>query len=345
MAALLLVVNCGIGFFELFLGIHLILSSLSFSITTQACNTSPQHNLILHLTPENKTSQKIYSILFLYTMAQQDLVRNLRYAGHHVPPHDTNYYSKCFLGGALACGLTHTAIIPLDVVKMHYLTPHYNKGLISMLKMIMADEGGLYVWRGWLPTLVGYSLEGAFRYGLYEISKDLFSNALGEENSKKYRALVWCAGAASAEVLSTIALCPLEMTRVKIQASRTGTFPTTFIPAITEMIAQKETTRFPFGSIVPMWSRLVPATVTKFFFFEKLVALFYTYVLIHPKDTYSRATQLGVTFASGTIAGVIWAILSHPVDSLLYQVTRVYPSLPPPSPLSLYSLSLSKHIS
>ena len=38
-----------------------------------------------------------------------------RYAGH--VPHDVSYYSKCVLGGILACGLTHTAICPLDVTK------------------------------------------------------------------------------------------------------------------------------------------------------------------------------------------------------------------------------------
>ena len=32
-------------------------------------------------------------------------------------PHDTNYYAKCMLGGALACGFTHAGITPLDVAK------------------------------------------------------------------------------------------------------------------------------------------------------------------------------------------------------------------------------------
>lgn len=31
--------------------------------------------------------------------------------------HDMGYYAKCMLGGLLACGVTHTAIAPLDVVK------------------------------------------------------------------------------------------------------------------------------------------------------------------------------------------------------------------------------------
>lgn len=30
---------------------------------------------------------------------------------------DMAYYAKCMFGGLLACGLTHTAIAPLDVVK------------------------------------------------------------------------------------------------------------------------------------------------------------------------------------------------------------------------------------
>ena len=32
-------------------------------------------------------------------------------------PHDSSYYAKCMLGGALACGLTHAGITPLDVAK------------------------------------------------------------------------------------------------------------------------------------------------------------------------------------------------------------------------------------
>ena len=31
--------------------------------------------------------------------------------------HDMSYYLKCMLGGAMGCGLTHTLIAPLDVVK------------------------------------------------------------------------------------------------------------------------------------------------------------------------------------------------------------------------------------
>lgn len=31
--------------------------------------------------------------------------------------HNMAYYAKCMTGGVLACGITHAAICPLDIVK------------------------------------------------------------------------------------------------------------------------------------------------------------------------------------------------------------------------------------
>jgi len=50
--------------------------------------------------------------------------------------------------------------------------------------------------------------------------------------------------------------------------------------------------------------------------------MFYDNVFTEPKETYSKTTQLGVTFASGYIAGVVCAIVSHPADSLVSQIGK-----------------------
>jgi len=233
-------------------------------------------------------------------------------------PHDTSYYAKCMLGGVLACGVTHAGITPLDVAKCNIqVNPLKYKSLGSTLSLLAKEEGSTGLWKGFGPTFVGYSLQGMFKYGLYEIFKDVYMNAAGEELSNKYKPAIWLAGSASAEVFADIALCPLEMTKVKIQTSATGTFPTAFGAAIREMSRTKVETRFPFGSLVPLWSRQIPYTMAKFFFFEKIVQLFYTHVFTEPKETYGKPTQLGVTFASGYLAGVVCAIVSHPADSLV----------------------------
>ena len=123
--------------------------------------------------------------------------------------------------------------------------------------MILKEEGQKGIWKGVGPTFVGYSLQGMFKYGLYEFFKDAYMNLAGEEASAKYKGAIWLAGSASAELFADIALCPLEMTKVKIQTSPAGTFPVPFGAALAEMSKTKIETRFPFGSLVPLWSRQV----------------------------------------------------------------------------------------
>mmetsp|Transcript_20969 Transcript_20969/g.85479 ORF Transcript_20969/g.85479 Transcript_20969/m.85479 type:complete len:249 (+) Transcript_20969:508-1254(+) len=185
------------------------------------------------------------------------------------------------------------------------------------MRVILAEEGFNGIWKGALPTLIGYSIQGLFKFGLYEYFKDYYSTMAGEENSVKYRGLIWLAGSASAEFIADIGLCPMEMVKVKIQTSPAGTWPIAFLPALRKMQEMKAETRFPFGSVVPLWSRQIPYTMAKFFFFEKVVSVFYTYVFTQPKSSYPKTTQLGITFASGYIAGVICAIVSHPADSIV----------------------------
>jgi len=173
------------------------------------------------------------------------------------------------------------------------------------------------VWKGWAPTAIGYSMQGLFKFGLYEFFKDFYSNLAGENNYIEYRGWIYLAGSASAEFFADMALCPMEMVKVKVQTSPAGNWPIGLGAAVSKMNEMKAETRFPFGSIVPLWSRQIPYTMAKFFFFEKVVEMFYTHVFTAPKQSYSKPTQLGVTFSSGYIAGVICAIVSHPADTMV----------------------------
>lgn len=125
------------------------------------------------------------------------------------------------------------------------------------MSTILKEEGQKGLWKGVGPTFVGYSLQGMFKYGLYEVFKDYYSNLAGEANASAYKPVIWLVGSASAEVFADIALCPLEMTKVKIQTSPAGTFPIPFGAALKEMSRLKADTRYPFGSLVPLWSRQV----------------------------------------------------------------------------------------
>lgn len=63
---------------------------------------------------------------------------------------------KCLIGGALACGITHTAVTPLDVVKCNMqANPGKYKNLIQGLSGIAAAEGSAALLKGWIPTAIG----------------------------------------------------------------------------------------------------------------------------------------------------------------------------------------------
>lgn len=241
-----------------------------------------------------------------------------RYTSHVV--HDNTYYAKCMVGGILSCGLTHTAVTPLDVSKCNMqVEPTKYTGLFQTMRTIAAEEGTAALTKGWIPTLLGYSMQGLFKFGLYEFFKDYYSNMLGEENTKSYKGFIYLAGSASAEFFADIALCPMEMVKVKVQTSPPGTFPVGFGEALA---ARGQISGFPFGSVVPLWTRQIPYTMAKFFFFEKVVGFFYSNVFTQPRETYGKGTQLGITFASGYIAGIICALVSQPADNLVSQMGK-----------------------
>lgn len=76
-----------------------------------------------------------------------------------------------------------------------------------------------------------------------------------------------------------------------------------------------------YKGIVPLWSRQVPYTIVKFVAFEWFVQFFYDNVFTKGKENYNKATQLGVTFASGYLAGIFCAVVSHPADTI---VSKLY---------------------
>lgn len=76
-----------------------------------------------------------------------------------------------------------------------------------------------------------------------------------------------------------------------------------------------------YKGLAPLWSRQVPYTIVKFVAFERFVQFFYDNIFTKGKENYSKPTQLSVTFASGYLAGIFCAIVSHPADTI---VSKLY---------------------
>ncbi|KAF2754316.1 mitochondrial carrier [Pseudovirgaria hyperparasitica] len=229
--------------------------------------------------------------------------------------YSSKFYATCTLGGLMACGLTHAAVTPLDLVKCRrQVDSKMYKGNFEAWGKISRAEGVRGIFTGAGPTLVGYSFQGAFKYGGYEFFKKYYSDLVGEENAVKYKSAVYLAGSASAEFFADIALCPFEAVKVRMQTT-IPPFANGTIPGLTKIISEEGVGGL-YKGITPLWGRQIPYTMMKFFSFEKTVEAIYDY-LPGSKNDYSGAAQTGVSFLGGYIAGIACAIVSHPADVMV----------------------------
>ncbi|KAK7988397.1 hypothetical protein PG989_008712 [Apiospora arundinis] len=225
------------------------------------------------------------------------------------------YYAACTFGGLMACGLTHTAVTPLDLVKCRrQVDSKLYKGNFQAWGMIFRQEGLRGIFTGWGPTLLGYSAQGAFKYGWYEYFKKTYADIAGPENAYKYKTGLYLAASASAEFLADIALCPFEAVKVRMQTTIPPPYKGTFDGF--SKITAAEGLGGLYKGLYPLWGRQIPYTMMKFASFETIVEMMYAR-LPGQKSDYSKAAQTGVSFASGYLAGILCAIVSHPADVLV----------------------------
>jgi solute carrier family 25 phosphate transporter 3 len=97
------------------------------------------------------------------------------------------------------------------------IDPAKYKSISSAFGIVMKEQGFRGFYRGWAPTFLGYSAQGAFKYGLYEVFKKQYSDMAGPEYAAQYKTLIYLAGSASAEVIADVALCPMEAVKVRVQ--------------------------------------------------------------------------------------------------------------------------------
>uniref|UniRef100_A0A8I5UBR6 Solute carrier family 25 member 3 n=2 Tax=Boreoeutheria TaxID=1437010 RepID=A0A8I5UBR6_PONAB len=225
------------------------------------------------------------------------------------------YYALCGFGGVLSCGLTHTAVVPLDLVKCRMqVDPQKYKGIFNGFSVTLKEDGVRGLAKGWAPTFLGYSMQGLCKFGFYEVFKVLYSNMLGEENTYLWRTSLYLAASASAEFFADIALAPMEAAKVRIQ-TQPG-YANTLRDAAPKMYKEEGLKAF-YKGVAPLWMRQIPYTMMKFACFERTVEALYKFVVPKPRSECSKPEQLVVTFVAGYIAGVFCAIVSHPADSVV----------------------------
>ncbi|RLN19289.1 mitochondrial phosphate carrier protein 3, mitochondrial-like [Panicum miliaceum] len=235
--------------------------------------------------------------------------------------HTPLFYATCALGGILSTGLTHLAVTPLDLVKCNMqVDPSKYRDIPSAFGVMLQEQGLGGFFKGWMATLVGYSCQGACKFGFYEFFKKCYSDIAGPENAEWLKTLIYLAASASAEVIADVALCPMEAVKIRVQ-TQPG-FARCLIDGLPKIVQTEGFTKdcFLFGAVKfpPNSFTYYPAdTMMKFACFETIVEMVYKHAVPKPKDQCSKPLQLAVSFAGGYIAGVFCAAISHPADNLV----------------------------
>ncbi|QIW96403.1 hypothetical protein AMS68_001921 [Peltaster fructicola] len=225
------------------------------------------------------------------------------------------YYAACTFGGLMACGLTHWAVTPLDLVKCRrQVDAKLYKGNVDGWRKIIAADGVSGIYTGGGPTLLGYSVQGALKYGFYEFFKKYYSDLAGEENAIRYKTFIYLAGSASAEFIADIGLCPFEAVKVRSQTTLPPFAKGTY-DGISKIVAAEGFSGL-YKGIYPLWGRQIPYTMMKFASFESIVEQIY-HTLPGQKSDYSKTAQTGIAFVGGYMAGILCAIVSHPADVMV----------------------------
>ncbi|KUI60664.1 Mitochondrial phosphate carrier protein [Cytospora mali] len=227
-------------------------------------------------------------------------------------------YSRFALAGAICCSVTHGALTPVDVVKTRIqLDPaKYNKGMIGGFKQVIQTEGAGALLTGFGPTAAGYFLQGAFKFGGYELFKQQAINLVGYENASNYRTGVYLASSACAEFFADIALCPLEATRIRLVSD--PTYADGLLGGFSKMLKNEGIGAF-YAGFGPILFKQIPYTMAKFVVYEKVSeAIFRSF----PKKDMSDSLQTGVNLGSGLIAGFAAALVSQPADTMLSKINK-----------------------
>lgn len=240
--------------------------------------------------------------------------------GYTITLYSFEYYIICAIGGVLS-GLPHTWLTPLDLIKCRVQVGEYETftdGFRLLRNEATATHslarGAAIFFRGWAPTFIGYSIQGALKFALYELFKHVYATHISAP-----QVVVFLAASMSAELIADVGLAPWEAVKIKMQTTRH--YPP-YLRVVVPRLWATEGIRAFYKGLTALWARQVPYTMMKFASFEKIVGMLYFLFVPMPKVLAPKHVQLTVTVAAGLLAGALCALVSHPADTVVSKLNQ-----------------------
>jgi solute carrier family 25 (mitochondrial phosphate transporter), member 3 len=196
--------------------------------------------------------------------------------------------------------------------------------MVNAAVQICSDKengGALQLTQGLGPTLLGYGLEGAMKFGVYEVAKPIFSALLTTttgtgDSVTTNQGLVFVLSSFVAGAVAALLLVPMESLRIK-QVTDPNYKNDNILTGIPKIIQEDG-----FGSMMSgVWAMLakqVPYTFGKQVSFDVVAAALYG---VLGKDT----NKWTISILAAACASVVACLLSQPGDMILtetYQTAK-----------------------
>jgi solute carrier family 25 phosphate transporter 3 len=165
---------------------------------------------------------------------------------------------------------------------------------------------------------------GWFKFGGVEFFKINLAQQLGPQGAWDNRNSIYLGASAMAEFIADIFLCPLEATRIRLVSN--PTYASGLFGAASRMAAEEGLIGGFYSGFIPILFKQIPYTMCKFAVQGRAAEAMYSATSTTPEKS-GASWNVTLSLASGVIAGVASAIISHPADTLLSKVRRRGPAL------------------
>jgi len=218
---------------------------------------------------------------------------------------------RFFVAGGLCASISHGWTTPLDVIKtkMQQTPEKYSSGMLAAARAIVAAEGAGVLLTGLAPTVVGYGIEGAAKFGLYEAFKALLAPV---EWLDKFSAKLLASVIAGA--FAAVLLCPMEEARIKMVGDASWA-KENLVSGMTRLILEGGVMST-FVGLPAMLLKQIPYTMGKQVSFDIIAEFFYS-LSARQKRWTADELRWTISVLSAFCASIVACLASQPGDVLL----------------------------
>lgn len=236
---------------------------------------------------------------------------------------DESTFLRFVLSGAVCCSSVHLALTPLDVMKTKVQTdPQKHTDFVTSFKILSKEGGFSSFFVGWVPTFLGFFVNGGIAYSVTEFFRRYFSSIVGD-TAANFEVLIILAAASSSAFIGAFLLAPFESIRIRCVA-QPDYAPNPF--EVTKRIVVEEGAGSLFAAIPIFLVKEIPFAMAKFTVFDLSTAWLYDQF---PAAREDLQLSLLVSLVGGTLGGMSAAVVSNPADATISEMKKSRSDLGP----------------